>query len=101
MTSIQMKSSRPSPGRIVWPEGRDFAFTVYDDTDEATLANTRPVYDFLAEQGVLTTKSVWPLRNANDDPAIVGLACEDPEYLQWTLSLQASGHAIVLNTVAR
>ncbi len=91
---------RPSEQRIVWPAGKDFAFTVYDDTDEATLSNVRPVYDLLAEQGILTTKSVWPLRNGDNDPTSVGMDCEDPEYLQWILGLQASGFEIGLHTVA-
>jgi len=91
---------RPSEQRIVWPAGKDFAFTVYDDTDEATLSNVRPVYDLLAEQGILTTKSVWPLRNGDNDPTSVGVDCEDPEYLQWILGLQASGFEIGLHTVA-
>ena len=91
---------RPSERRIVWPEGKDFAFTVYDDTDEATLSNVRPVYDLLTEQGIRTTKSVWPLRNADEDPTKVGMDCEDPEYLQWILGLQASGFEIGLHTVA-
>jgi len=91
---------RPSEERIVWPEGKDFAFTVYDDTDEATLSNVRPVYDLLTEQGIRTTKSVWPLRNPDDDPAIVGMDCEDPEYLRWALDLQAAGFEIGLHTVA-
>jgi len=97
---VRMKRTGPRRERIVWPEGKDFAFTVYDDTDEATLANVRPVYDFLAEQGFRTTKSVWPLRDPGDDPARVGMDCEDPEYLKWALGLQAEGFEIGLHAVA-
>jgi len=91
---------RSSDRRIVWPEGKDFAFTVFDDTDLATLANVRPVYDLLAEQGIRTTKSVWPLRNADEDPTRAGSDCEDPEYLRWILGLKAAGFEIGLHTVA-
>jgi len=91
---------RPSEGRIVWPGGKDFAFTVFDDTDLATIANVKPVYDLLAEQGILTTKSVWPLRDARDDRRSEGMDCEDPEYLEWVLGLKASGFEIGLHTVA-
>ena len=48
--------------RIEWPEGKRFAFTVFDDTDYAALENTKPVYDLLAELGFRTTKSAWPLQ---------------------------------------
>jgi len=80
-------------GRIEWPEGRDFAFTVFDDTDEATLENVVPVYDLLRDLGLRTTKSVWAIKGAGT-PRIGGLTCEDPDYLAWTLDLQASGFEI-------
>ena len=34
------------------PSGRDFAFTIFDDTDYGTVENLRPVYRFLSELGV-------------------------------------------------
>jgi hypothetical protein len=86
--------------RIVWPDGKDFAFTVFDDTDAATLANVGPVYDFLAEQGILTTKSVWPLHRLPDSDGLRAMDCEDPEYLEWALTLQSKGFEIGLHTVA-
>ena len=49
---------------IAWPDDRRFAFTIFDDTDNATLANIVPVYDLLAELGFRTTKSVWLLDGA-------------------------------------
>ena len=92
---------RPSKKRIVWPEGKDFAFTVFDDTDLATVSNVRPVYELLAECGVFVTKSVWPLRNRHaDDPTSEGMDCEDPEYLKWVLDLQGCGFEIGLHAVA-
>jgi hypothetical protein len=86
-------------GRIAWPEGKAFAFTAFDDTDEATVANVGPVYDFLADLGFRTTKSVWPLR-APEAPASEGQTCEDPDYLDWALKLQARGFEIGLHCVA-
>ena len=29
--------------KIQWPDGKDFAFTVFDDTDFATLKNVKKV----------------------------------------------------------
>jgi hypothetical protein len=78
---------------IEWPEGKDFAFTVFDDTDLATLENVSPVYDLLGELGFRTTKSVWPVKGAGT-PQIGGATCEDAEYLAWTLELQARGFEI-------
>jgi hypothetical protein len=84
--------------RIRWPEGKDFAFTIFDDTDFATLDNVRPVYDFLEELGLRTTKSVWPLRpTAEVTSGIGGSTCEDADYLDWLLSLQAKGFEIGLH----
>jgi len=101
MFNIRNNGARPAQTRIPWPEGKDFAFTVFDDTDLATLANVRPVYDFLARQGLLTTKSVWPLRNCHGhEPASEGMDCQDPEYLQWVLDLQAQGFEIGLHGIA-
>lgn len=78
---------------IEWPEGKDFAFTVFDDTDLATVANVAPVYRLLDELGFRTTKSVWPIRGAGT-PRIGGDTCEDPAYRRWTLELQAAGFEI-------
>jgi hypothetical protein len=79
--------------RIDWPEGKRFAFTVFDDTDLSTLENVSPVYKFLEDLGFRTTKSVWSVRGAGT-PQIGGTTCEDPDYLAWTLELQASGFEI-------
>lgn len=79
--------------RIAWPEGKDFAFTVFDDTDGATVENVAPIYDFLTAIGLRTTKSVWPIA-AKGLPAIGGATCEDPDYVAWTLDLQARGFEI-------
>ena len=76
-----------------WPDGKDFAFTVFDDTDLATVENTRPVYDLLGQLGFRTTKSVWALKGAYP-PVIGGMTADDPAYRAWTLDLQAAGFEI-------
>ena len=50
-----------SPVRFEFPQGKRFAFTIVDDTDVATVANVKPLYDLLHELGFRTTKTVWPL----------------------------------------
>lgn len=76
-----------------WPDGKSFAFTVFDDTDNATLANVSEVYRLLADLGIRTTKSVWPSRAPEVDPSS-GSTCEDPEYVEWLLRLRESGFEI-------
>ena len=44
-----------------FPNGRTFAFTILDDTDDSTLENVKPVYDYLTTNGLRTTKTVWPV----------------------------------------
>jgi hypothetical protein len=82
-----------SAPRIAWPDGKSFAFTIFDDTDLATVQNVGPVYALLADLGFRTTKSVWPLEGSGA-ARVAGTTCEDPEYLQWTLDLQAKGFEI-------
>lgn len=79
--------------RVVWPEGKQFAFTVFDDADYDRLHNVRPVYDFLAQLGLRTTKSVWTLAAPKDAP-LGGLSTEDAEYLAWVQALQRAGFEI-------
>jgi hypothetical protein len=85
--------------KVSWPSGHKFAFTVFDDTDWATLGKVKPVYDLLAGLGMRTTKSVWLFRGAGE--AINGgSTCEDPDYLRWLLGLQKQGVEIGLHNVA-
>ena len=79
--------------KIEWPNGKDFAFTIFDDTDNATLENIKPVYDFLGERGLRTTKSVWPSRGRGE-PIWGGATCEDEDYAAWLIDLQKHGFEI-------
>lgn len=89
----------PSPAharKIVWPEGRRFAFTIVDDTELSTVANTAPVYDLLGSLGVFTTKTVWPL-GFRQPPRFGGGTLEDPDYLRWVRDLADGGFEIALH----
>ena len=79
--------------KIEWPDGKHFAFTIFDDTDLATLHNVRPIYDFLTDIGLRTTKSVWPLKGT-ETTVNDGDTCEDKEYLAWLLELRKLGFEI-------
>jgi hypothetical protein len=78
---------------VTWPEGRRFAFSIFEDTDSATLENVGPVYAFLEGLGFRTTKSVWPLPGMGV-PDRGGSTCAAPRYRDWALSLQHSGFEI-------
>jgi hypothetical protein len=87
---------RVTPGPF--PEGKRFAFSLFDDTDRTTLANGPPVYDLLGRLGLRTTKSVWPVKG-KQRPRVGGITCADPEYLAWAQTLQAQGFEIALHNV--
>jgi hypothetical protein len=87
------------PKPIVWPDGKRFAFTAFDDTDGATVGNCRPVYELLRDLGFRTTKTVWPIRGSEPPMIGGGDTCENPEYLEWLLELQAQGFEIALHNV--
>jgi hypothetical protein len=78
---------------IIWPDGKKFAFTVFDDTDAATLGNVQYLYSFLADQGFRTTKSVWSSNSDNDDDTTLfeGSTCDEPDYLSWLYELEKKG----------
>jgi hypothetical protein len=83
---------------IAWPEGKQFAFTVFDDPDFDTVENVATMYSFLSDIGLRTTKAVWPLRGYGR-PKVGGVTCEDQQYLKWILRLQQQGFEVALHNV--
>lgn len=76
---------------------KNFYFTIIDDTDDSTLENTKPIYDFLYEKGILITKTVWvyPPR----DKQSLGDSLQRPEYLKFIKELKEKGFEIGLHNV--
>lgn len=75
-----------------FPGGKKFAFTVFDDTDVATLANVEPIYHLLDHLGMRTTKTVWPVGCPEGSPNFSQSdTLEDPAYLRFALHLQSRG----------
>jgi hypothetical protein len=87
-----------SRARRPWPGGARFAFTICDDTDNATVANVEPVYELLADLGLCTTKTVWVFP---PDPAhgFTGDCLQDPDYRAFVLRLRDRGFEIALHGV--
>ncbi|HEY8133456.1 MAG TPA: hypothetical protein VII12_16390 [Thermoanaerobaculia bacterium] len=79
--------------KITWPEGKRFAFTIFDDPDSQTLEVAREVYPLLKDCGLRTTKAVWPVRG-NGIPSDHGSTCDDPGLVPWLKNLQADGFEI-------
>jgi len=79
-----------------WPEGKHFAFTIIDDTDNSFVGNIAPIYQLLGNCGIYTTKTVWvyPSRDA-----FTGHSLADAEYLNFIRGLSADGFEIALHGV--
>ena len=84
--------------KIEWPDGKDFAFTIFDDPDHDTVENVSTIYPFLSGIGLRTTKAVWPIRGQGT-PKVGGATCEDEEYVKWIQNLKEQGFEIALHNV--
>jgi hypothetical protein len=90
--SIELKFV--SMASLGWPEGRRFAFTIFDDPDSQTFETGREVYALLRDLGFHTTKAVWPVRGGRQ-PSDHGITCaDDPAYVQWLIGLENAGFEI-------
>lgn len=87
------------PTSSTWPDNRQFAFTILDDTDDTTVDNGKPVYDFLYNLGMRTTKTVWALDTPEDERGIFFEAetLAQPHYEQWVHELARAGFEIAFH----
>ena len=81
---------------IKWPNNKKFAFTIIDDTDNSTIENIKPIYDFLHKNKILTTKTVWVYESRDH---FTGSTLQDEEYLNFAKSLMSQGFEIQLHNV--
>lgn len=90
----------PPIRRVDFPNGKRFAFSIVDDTDQATLDRVRPLYDVLYRAGLRTTKTIWTL-HAGDEPIPTnqGASLHDSDYRDWVVDLQRKGFEIGLHGV--
>lgn len=84
----------PSP-KYEFPGGKRFAFSLFDDTDVATVENVGPVYELLDRLGLRVTKSAWPLA-CPEGSRLFGSSqtLEDADYRAFVLDLHRSGFEI-------
>jgi hypothetical protein len=77
---------------------------ITDDTDAATLAGVRGVYEVLAALGLKASKTVWAFAPAEPcgipalpESILRGITLEDREYFDYCLSLRERGFEICLH----
>jgi len=81
--------------KTLWPDNKNFAFTIFDDTDGANLKDNQLVYGYLNELGFKTTKSVWVKKgDISVEKKYPGITCDDKDYLHWLLELKKIGFEI-------
>jgi hypothetical protein len=82
---------------LVYPGGKHFAFSIFDDTDVATLESVRPLYDLLSELGFRTTKTTWSFdfAGASSYEGTHTLECE--RYTRYLRELAALGFEIAFH----
>lgn len=82
----------------VYPGGARFAFTIFDDTDDATPANVGPVYALLQQLGMRTTKTIWPVACAEGSRIFfAGHTLEDPGYAEFVRGLAGAGFELAFH----
>ena len=92
--------TNPTPPRITFPGGKQFAFSIVDDTDLATLERLQPIYAVLSKYGIRSTKTVWTLDSNNTShDANNGDTLTNPDYRAFIKSLKNHGFEIALHGV--
>ena len=86
-----MTLSSDSP--LAWPDGKCFAFTIFDDPDSQTWEAGREIYALLTDLGFHTTKGVWPMGPIRE-PSDHGVTCALAGYAKWLEELAKQGFEI-------
>ena len=79
-----------------WPNNKDFAFSIVDDTDMSTLENVKPIYDLLIDCGLTTTKTVWVYPHEGTYFS-ASHTLQHAAYLEFVKQLQRKGFEIALH----
>ncbi|GBD86145.1 hypothetical protein BMS3Abin03_00054 [bacterium BMS3Abin03] len=94
--------------KLLWTEyPYDAGFCITDDTDTATLEQTKAVYDFLLDRNFVTTKTVWPFKPsepcgipATPESTLRGITLQNPEYFTYCKMLSNKGFEICLHSAS-
>lgn len=82
---------------MIFPGGKRCAFSVFDDTDVATLESIRPVYDYLSEHGIYTTKTVWSIDWEGPSDYEGSHTLQNPAYAAYAQELKRRGFEIAFH----
>ena len=87
---------------LSFPDGKRFAFTIFDDTDVASVENLRPIYGLLESLGMRTTKTAWPLPCPPEGSPDFDTSetLDDPAYRAYVVELQRRGFEIASHGAA-
>lgn len=85
-----------------FPDGKTFAFSILDDTDDSTVRNVRPIYELLNELGIRTTKTVWPLESSRPSRRFfAGDTLQEAGYLEFVHELVERGVEIAWHCASK
>lgn len=98
MTVVEHNGRMSSRPALQFPEGKRFAFTILDDTDDATVDNVRPIYSLLRSLGFRTTKTAWPLDCPEGSRKFFAAeTLQNAEYLAFVRQLVADGFELAFH----
>jgi hypothetical protein len=81
-----------------YPGGARFAFTIFDDTDDATTENVGPVYALLRDLNMRATKTIWPVACPEGSRLFfAGQTLEEPAYADFVSSLAQAGFELAFH----
>lgn len=80
--------------KLTFPNGKSFAFSIFDDTDVATLGSIKPIYDLLSHLGIQTTKTVWSLNYTEASDYRGSDSLQNEDYAEYMRELQRRGFEI-------
>lgn len=80
--------------QVVWPDGKKFAFTIFDDPDAQTLDQCKGIYSFLSDLDIRTTVGVWAMDPGDARRNSAGETCANPAYREWIQELQGRGFEV-------
>lgn len=87
-----------------YPNGKNFAFSITDDTDGVKLEKIKPIYDFLYSLGLRTTITCWIFKPTDlscmPDPEDQSASdtLESPNFLNYLRNLRQKHFEIALHT---
>lgn len=83
-----------------FPNNKDFAFTIIDDTDYSNLKDIVPIYETLINLGFKTTRAIWPLTPKSTHFEFYGDTLENIPYRNYMLDLYSQGFEMALHSVS-